>query len=67
MQMIDHLFEATSGQTVVTALLLILCLYPISGAFFWFFGALSYRFCAMIPPMMIGRCFQKTSSPTSPS
>ncbi|MHA3065387.1 glycosyltransferase family 2 protein [Lacticaseibacillus saniviri] len=44
MQMIDHLFEATSGQTVVTALLLILCLYPISGAFFWFFGALSYRF-----------------------
>ncbi|KRM71177.1 glycosyltransferase [Lacticaseibacillus brantae] len=44
MQMIDHLFEVTNGQTIVTALLLILCLYPIMGAFFWFFGALSYRF-----------------------
>lgn len=44
MQMIDHLFEVTTGQTVVTAILLILCLYPITGAFFWFFGALSYRF-----------------------
>jgi len=44
MQMINHLFEVTTGQTVVTAILLILCLYPIMGAFFWFFGALSYRF-----------------------
>lgn len=42
--MIDHIFEATTIQTVITIAMLILCLYPITGAFFWFFGALSYRF-----------------------
>lgn len=41
--MIDHVFENTPLHTVGTIVLLILCLYPIMGAFFWFFGALAYR------------------------
>lgn len=41
--MIDHIFENTPFHTITTIALLILCLYPIMGAFFWFFGALSYR------------------------
>ncbi|WP_461213426.1 glycosyltransferase family 2 protein [Lacticaseibacillus sp. GG6-2] len=41
--MIDHLFESTTWGTVATAALLVLCLYPIIGSFFWFFGSLSYR------------------------
>ncbi len=41
---IDQIFGATSGQTWLNIVLLILCLYPVSGAFFWFWGALSYRF-----------------------
>ncbi|MFC6169412.1 glycosyltransferase family 2 protein [Loigolactobacillus jiayinensis] len=42
--MIDHIFGATIFQTITTIILLILCLYPIVGSFFWFFGSLSYRF-----------------------
>lgn len=42
--MINHIFEATTTQTVITIILLILCLYPMIGSFFWFFGSLSYRF-----------------------
>lgn len=42
--MIDHIFEATSLRTLINIVLLILCLYPIVGSFFWFFGSLSYRF-----------------------
>lgn len=42
-QMIDHVFEATGVGTAVNIILLILCLYPIMGAFFWFFGSLAYR------------------------
>jgi len=41
---IDHLLAATWGQTLLNVGLLILCLYPVTGAFFWFAGALSYRF-----------------------
>jgi len=41
---IDSLLKATWGQTLVNVILLILCLYPITGSFFWFAGALSYRF-----------------------
>lgn len=41
--MIDHIFENPPFHTITTIALLILCLYPIMGAFFWFFGALSYR------------------------
>ncbi|BDZ30108.1 glycosyltransferase family 2 protein [Lactiplantibacillus brownii] len=41
---IDHLLAATWGQTLLNVCLLILCLYPVTGSFFWFAGALSYRF-----------------------
>ncbi len=41
---IDHILEATLGQTLLNIFLLILCLYPVVGSFFWFAGALSYRF-----------------------
>jgi len=41
---IDHILEATLGQTLWNIFLLILCLYPVIGSFFWFAGALSYRF-----------------------
>lgn len=44
MPMIDHIFEATTSQTFITIIMLILCLYPIIGSFFWFFGSLAYRF-----------------------
>ena len=33
-----------SFQIVLTVCLMILCLYPVIGALFWFFGSLSYRF-----------------------
>ncbi|AKP63599.1 glycosyltransferase [Levilactobacillus koreensis JCM 16448] len=41
---IDSILKATLGQTVLNVFLLILCLYPVVGSFFWFAGALSYRF-----------------------
>ncbi len=41
---IDSVLKATMGQTILNIVLLILCLYPIVGSFFWFAGALSYRF-----------------------
>ena len=41
--MIDHLFETTTLATVLNGFLLVLCLYPVIGSFFWFFGSLSYR------------------------
>ncbi|KZU95582.1 Dolichol-phosphate mannosyltransferase in lipid-linked oligosaccharide synthesiscluster [Lactiplantibacillus plantarum] len=41
---IDHIFAATLFKSVINIALLILCLYPIVGSFFWFAGALSYRF-----------------------
>ncbi|AVK63680.1 glycosyl transferase [Lactobacillus sp. CBA3606] len=41
---IDHIFEASLGQTILNICLLILCLYPVVGSFFWFAGALSYRY-----------------------
>ncbi|MFC6181573.1 glycosyltransferase family 2 protein [Lactiplantibacillus daowaiensis] len=41
---IDHILAATWTQTLLNIFLLILCLYPVVGSFFWFAGALSYRF-----------------------
>jgi len=41
---IDHLFASTLSQTLINLALLVLCLYPIVGSFFWFAGSLSYRF-----------------------
>ncbi len=41
---IDSILKATLGQTLLNIFLLILCLYPVVGSFFWFAGALSYRF-----------------------
>ena len=41
--MIDHLFESSAVGSLINIAVLILCLYPILGAFFWFFGSLSYR------------------------
>lgn len=41
---IDSILRATVGKTVFNIFLLILCLYPVVGSFFWFAGALSYRF-----------------------
>ncbi|WP_125574206.1 glycosyltransferase family 2 protein [Levilactobacillus huananensis] len=41
---IDSILKATLGKTILNVLLLILCLYPVVGSFFWFAGALSYRF-----------------------
>lgn len=41
---IDSILRATVGKTVFNVFLLILCLYPVVGSFFWFAGALSYRF-----------------------
>ncbi|WP_407891391.1 glycosyltransferase [Lacticaseibacillus sp. N501-2] len=43
MRLIDHLFESTTVASVINIAVLILCLYPIIGSFFWFFGSLSYR------------------------
>jgi len=31
---IDHILEATWGQTLLNIFLLILCLYPVVGSFF---------------------------------
>lgn len=42
--MIQDIFGHSFLSTVVFVFFLILCLYPIIGAFFWFWGALSYRF-----------------------
>ncbi|KRM11670.1 glycosyltransferase family 2 protein [Paucilactobacillus suebicus] len=44
MTMINHLFESTTSGTIINIFLLVLCLYPIIGSFFWFCGSLSYRF-----------------------
>jgi len=41
---INHIVENTHLATFLNVCLLILCLYPIIGSFFWFAGALSYRF-----------------------
>jgi len=41
---IDHILEATVPGTILNIFLLILCLYPVLGSFFWFWGALSYRY-----------------------
>lgn len=41
---IDHILGSTPLETFVNICLLILCLYPIIGSFFWFCGALNYRF-----------------------
>lgn len=41
---IDHIIESTPFATFVNVCLLILCLYPIVGSFFWFAGSLCYRF-----------------------
>ncbi len=41
---IDHIAGSTTLGTVINICLLILCLYPIIGSFFWFSGALCYRF-----------------------
>lgn len=41
---IDSILRATVGKTIFNVFLLILCLYPVVGSFFWFAGALSYRF-----------------------
>ena len=41
----SQIFTSNSGlQTFNTVCLIILCLYPVIGALFWFFGSLSYRF-----------------------
>lgn len=42
--MIDHFLISGGFSGVVQVLLLILMLYPILGSFFWFWGAMSYRF-----------------------
>lgn len=41
---VDSLFKGSLVGTIVNIALLILCLYPVIGAFFWFSGSLSYRF-----------------------
>lgn len=41
---IDSLFKDNLVDTIINIALLILCLYPVIGAFFWFSGSLSYRF-----------------------
>ncbi|WP_057802641.1 glycosyltransferase family 2 protein [Pediococcus stilesii] len=41
---IDSLFKDNLVGTIINIALLILCLYPVIGAFFWFSGSLSYRF-----------------------
>ncbi|WP_407890005.1 glycosyltransferase family 2 protein [Levilactobacillus sp. N40-8-2] len=41
---IDSILRATVGKTIFNVFLLTLCLYPVVGSFFWFAGALSYRF-----------------------
>ncbi|WP_127848412.1 glycosyltransferase family 2 protein [Lacticaseibacillus hulanensis] len=41
--MINQIFYGSPLQTTVAIMLLVLCLYPVAGAFLWFFGALSYR------------------------
>lgn len=41
---IDSLFKDNLVDTIINIALLILWLYPVIGAFFWFSGSLSYRF-----------------------
>ena len=41
--MMTHLVDGLSFGAVAQGALFILCLYPIVGSFFWFFGSLSYR------------------------
>ncbi|HCD07748.1 MAG TPA: glycosyl transferase [Lactobacillus sp.] len=41
---INHILGSTPLATTINICLLILCLYPIVGSFFWFCGALCYRF-----------------------
>jgi len=41
---IDHIFGSTLLGTISNIFLIILCLYPVVGSFFWFWGALCYRF-----------------------
>lgn len=41
---IDSIFKGSLIDTTINIILLILCLYPVIGAFFWFTGSLSYRF-----------------------
>ncbi|GEO69908.1 glycosyltransferase family 2 protein [Levilactobacillus acidifarinae] len=41
---IDSLLKATWVETLINVCLLVLCLYPVVGSFFWFAGSLSYRF-----------------------
>lgn len=61
---IDHLFEATFFKTVVNLVLLILCLYPVVGSFFWFAGSLSYRFLLRpINATTIGKPSRLTNNP----
>jgi biofilm PGA synthesis N-glycosyltransferase PgaC len=41
---IDSFFKDNLYDTIINVVLLILCLYPVIGAFFWFGGSMSYRF-----------------------
>lgn len=41
---LNGIFSTNSFSDIIQFLMLILCLYPIVGSFFWFWGALSYRF-----------------------
>ena len=41
---VDHIVGTNAFDTFINISLLILCLYPVVGSFFWFWGALSYRF-----------------------
>ncbi|WP_155286599.1 glycosyltransferase [Lacticaseibacillus zhaodongensis] len=41
--MISQVLESTFWATVANDAILIMCLYPVIGSFFWFFGSLSYR------------------------
>lgn len=41
---LNGIFSTNSFGDIIQFLMLILCLYPIVGSFFWFWGALSYRF-----------------------
>ena len=42
--MIEQIFGNGLLSQIVRIALLVLCLYPIGGAFFWFWGALSYKY-----------------------
>ena len=59
----NNLFKGSFLATATNFVLLILCLYPVVGAFFWFTGSLSYRFLkANKRVTIIGEiCLQKSS------